>query len=110
MLCAGVIALCCAVSAVLLRLLNSNILVHTTNTAVVHRHKKRSTKTKMEKQDSSTIMLYKMLDDMLLIALANSVCLLALSRSDRPVLGLLLCAGLIALRCAVLCFACVLLL
>ena len=46
-------------------------------------------------------MLYKMLDDML--ALANSVCLLALSRSDRHVLGLLLCAGLIALCCAVLC-------
>ena len=41
-----------------------------------------------------------MLDDML--ALANSVCLLALPRFDRHVLGLLLCAGLIALCCAVL--------
>ena len=40
-----------------------------------------------------------MLDDML--ALANSVCLLALSRSDRHVLALLLCAGLIARCCAV---------
>ena len=36
-----------------------------------------------------------MLDDML--ALANSVYLLALSRSGRHVLALLLCAGLIAL-------------
>ena len=42
-----------------------------------------------------------MLDDML--ALANSVCLLALSRSDRHVLALLLRAGLIALCCVVLC-------
>ena len=43
-------------------------------------------------------------DDML--AIADSVCLLASSRSDRHVLGLLLCAGLIALCCAVLCCAC----
>ena len=40
-----------------------------------------------------------MLDDML--ALANSVCLLALSRSGRRVLALLLCTGLIAPYCAV---------
>ena len=39
-------------------------------------------------------------------ALANSVCLLAFSRSDRHVLSLLLCTGLIVLCCAVLCFAC----
>ena len=37
-----------------------------------------------------------------MLALADSVCLLALSRSDRRVLTLLLCAGLIALCCAVL--------
>ena len=36
-----------------------------------------------------------MLDDM--VALANFVCLLALSCSDRQILALLLCAGLIAL-------------
>ena len=40
-----------------------------------------------------------MLDDML--ALANSACLLALSRSGRHVLALLLCAGLDAPCCAV---------
>ena len=40
----------------------------------------------------------EMLDDM--VALANSVFLLTLSRSGRHVLALL-CAGLIALRCAV---------
>ena len=40
-----------------------------------------------------------------MLALANSVYLLALSRSDRHVLDLLLCAGLIALCCAVLCCA-----
>ena len=40
-----------------------------------------------------------MLNDML--ALANSVCLLALSRSGRRVLALLLCTGLIAPYCAV---------
>ena len=40
-----------------------------------------------------------MLDDML--ALANSACLLALSRSGRHVLALLLCAGLVAPCCAV---------
>ena len=46
-----------------------------------------------------------MLNDML--GLANSLCSLALSHSDRHVLGLLLCAGLIALLCcAVLCCAC----
>ena len=39
-----------------------------------------------------------MLDEML--ALANSVCLLALSRSGRHVLALLLCAGLIGPCCA----------
>ena len=41
-----------------------------------------------------------MLDDML--ALANSVSLLLMPRSDRHVLALLICAGLIALCCAVL--------
>ena len=40
----------------------------------------------------------EILDDM--VALANSVFLLTLSRSGRHVLALL-CAGLIALRCAV---------
>ena len=53
----------------------------------------------MEKE-GSTITLCKMPDDVL--ALANSVCLLGLSRSDRHVLGLLLCAGLVALCCALL--------
>ena len=42
-----------------------------------------------------------MLDDV--PAFANPVCLLALSRSDRHVLGFLLRAGLIALCCSVLC-------
>ena len=37
-----------------------------------------------------------------MLALANSVCLLSLSRSDRHVLVLLLCAGLIALCSAAL--------
>ena len=32
-----------------------------------------------------------------MLALANPVCLLALSRSDRPVFCFLLCAGLMAL-------------
>ena len=41
-----------------------------------------------------------MLDGMLLIALSNSVCLLAWSRSGRRLLALLLCAGLIASCCA----------
>ena len=36
-----------------------------------------------------------------MLVLANSVCLLALSRSDRHVMALLLCAGLIAPCCAV---------
>ena len=40
-----------------------------------------------------------------MLALANSVGLLVLSRSDRHVLGLLLCAGVIALCCAVRCGA-----
>ena len=48
----------------------------------------------MVKEGSSTTVLYNMLD---MLALANSVCLLALSHSDRHVLDLLLCAGLIAL-------------
>ena len=42
-----------------------------------------------------------MLDDRCVLALANSVCLLALSRSDRHVLAWRLCAA--GLRCAVLC-------
>ena len=44
--------------------------------------------------------LYKRLATCWLLALANSVCLLTLSRSDRHVLALLLCARLMVLRCA----------
>ena len=44
--------------------------------------------------------LYKCSKICRLSALVNSVCLLALSRSDRHVLASLLCAGLIALCCA----------
>ena len=40
-----------------------------------------------------------------MLALPNSVCLLVLSRSDRHVLGLLLCACVIALCCTVTCRA-----
>ena len=47
-----------------------------------------------------TLRTLQILDDMR--ARANYVCLLGLWRSDRHVLALLLCAGLIALRCAVL--------
>ena len=39
--------------------------------------------------------------DFFMLVLANSVCLLALSRSDRHVRASLLCAWLIALCCAV---------
>ena len=48
LLCAGVIALCCAVLAVLLWILNDNILMH--GTAAVHRQKKRPAKTKKGKR------------------------------------------------------------
>ena len=41
-----------------------------------------------------------------MLALANSVCLLASLRSGRHVLSLLLCAGLIASCCVVCCSRC----
>ena len=62
--------------------------------------KKGPQKTKMGKEGSTIKkMLYKMLDDML--ALANSVFVLGLPRSNRHVHGLLLCARLV-LCCALL--------
>ena len=51
---------------------------------------------------STPIELYKCPTTCWLAAPASSVCLLALSRSDRHELALLLCAGLTTLCCAVL--------